>query len=125
MLEISRLDGIQPAIKNRFLQRVYTPDELVDCQGNSASLAGRFAAKEAVAKALGCGIGPVSWLEIEILRLENGAPSLKLHGKANAMAQSLGLFTWSISISHTRECALAIAVATGDDPAAIDNRAGK
>jgi holo-[acyl-carrier protein] synthase len=114
MIEISRLDEIQPGIRSRFLQRVFTPLELEECQGNSASLAGRFAAKEAVAKALGCGIGPISWLEIEILRGASGEPCLKLYGKAESMALTMGLSTWSISITHTREYAVALAVSSGE-----------
>jgi len=114
MIEISRLDEIQPGIRSRFLQRVFTPIELAECQGNSPSLAGRFAAKEAVAKALGCGIGPISWLEIEIKRAASGEPCLKLFGHAESMAYTMGLTTWSVSISHTREYAIALVVASGE-----------
>ena len=115
LIEIERLEGIQPGIKTRFLKRVFTPLELADCQGNVASLAGRFAAKEAVAKALGCGIGPVSWQEIEIQRGSRGEPGLLLKGKALVLAQSLGLTTWSISISHSKTYAVAVAVVLGDN----------
>jgi holo-[acyl-carrier protein] synthase len=80
-------------------------------QGRLPTLAGRFAAKEAVVKALGCGIGPVSWKEIEIRRGEQGQPVLKLHGNACQIAEEQGLETWSISISHTREHAVAVVVA--------------
>lgn len=78
-----------------------------------ATLAGRFAAKEAVAKALGCGIGPVSWQEIEILRGVEGEPVIVLHGKAQQIADRSGLVTWSVSISHSRACAIAMVVALG------------
>ena len=114
LVEIYRLEQLDPAIRRRFLQRVFTPAELEDCQGMLPSLAGRFAAKEAVAKALGCGIGPVSWQDIEILRGEQGQPMLKLTGNAHRVAEGLGLVTWSISISHTREHAVAVAVAAAD-----------
>ncbi len=113
LIEIDRLGNIQPRIKARFLQRVFTPLELSECQGLDASLSGRFAAKEAVAKALGCGIGPVSWQEIEIQRGPNGEPRLQLYGKAQAFAQSLGLTEWALSISHSKEYAIAVAVASG------------
>ena len=113
LIEINRLESIQPEIKTRFLQRVFTPNELAQVGGSDASLSGRFAAKEAVVKALGCGIGPVGWQEIEILRGENGEPVLLLHGKARQMAADLGLSTWSISISHNRTTAAAVAVAVG------------
>lgn len=77
------------------------------------SLAARFAAKEAVAKALGTGIGAVSFQEIEILRDENYAPVLYLHGAANQLAVSLGLENWSISLSHIETHAIAMVVALG------------
>jgi holo-[acyl-carrier protein] synthase len=113
LIEIARLDDLQPRIRTRFLQRVFTALELEECEGRSPSLAGRFAAKEAVAKVLGCGIGPVSWQEIEIRRGSNGEPQLQLFGKAQALAQELGLETWSVSISHNKETAVALAVAAG------------
>ena len=65
-------------------------------------LAGRFAAKEAAAKALGCGIGDVAWKEVEILGDEQNAPILTLHGAAEQKARKLGLMTWSVSISHSQ-----------------------
>ena len=114
LIEIARLEGVQPAIRERFLARVFTPQELEDARDSSLHLAGRFAAKEAVAKALGCGIGPVSWQEIEIQRGQAGEPMLVLYGKARQMADELGLTTWSVSISHTKEYALALAVACGE-----------
>jgi holo-[acyl-carrier protein] synthase len=113
MIEIARLDALQPRIKTRFLKRVFTPLELAECEDRSASLSGRFAAKEAVAKALGCGIGPISWQEIEVQRGANGEPRLQLYGKAQALALELGLETWSLSISHSKEYAIAVAVAAG------------
>jgi holo-[acyl-carrier protein] synthase len=111
LVEIYRLEQLNPAIRERFLQRVFTPTELAESQGQLPTLAGRFAAKEAVAKALGCGIGPISWQEIEVQRGTQGEPVLKLSGNACRVAGELGLVTWSISISHTREHALAVAVA--------------
>jgi holo-[acyl-carrier protein] synthase len=114
LIEIARLEGVQPAIRERFLARVFTPQELEDAHDSSLHLAGRFAAKEAVAKALGCGIGPVGWQEIEIRRGQAGEPVLVLYGKARQMADDLGLTTWSVSISHTKEYALAMAVACGE-----------
>jgi holo-[acyl-carrier protein] synthase len=113
LIEIQRLADVNPAIRARFLQRVYTPGELEDSGGRFESLAGRFAAKEAVAKALGTGIGPIRWQDIEIRRGAGGAPQLTLHGKARTIAEHLGLNTWSVSISHGRTYATAIAVAIG------------
>jgi holo-[acyl-carrier protein] synthase len=113
LVEISRLEQLHPPIRQRFFQRVFTPRELEESQESLPSLAGRFAAKEAVAKALGCGIGPISWQEIEIQRGESGQPVLKLLGNAQRIAEEQGLQTWSISISHTHEHAVSVAVAIG------------
>jgi len=114
LVEIARLEGVEPAIRARFLRRIFTPQELEDARDSNQHLAGRFAAKEAVVKALGCGIGPVSWQEIEIRRGPNGEPLLELHGKARQLADDQGLTTWSVSISHTNAHAVAMAVACGD-----------
>jgi holo-[acyl-carrier protein] synthase len=116
LIEIRRLETLDPAIRARFLRRVFTKLELEDSQDRDASLAGRFAAKEAVAKALGCGIGRVAWQEIEIRRGEHGEPVLELHGAARQAADEQGLDTWSISISHSRTYAVAVAVAQRGDP---------
>jgi holo-[acyl-carrier protein] synthase len=114
IVEIGRLDRIQPAIKARFLRRVYTPIELEEVGQSTESLVGRFAAKEAVAKALGTGIGHVHWQDIEIRRGPSGEPLLNLYGMAQHKAQQLGLTTWSISISHNQSYAVAMAVAVGE-----------
>jgi holo-[acyl-carrier protein] synthase len=111
LVEIERLETQDPAIRQRFLERVFTPGELEDAAGSNASLAGRFAVKEAVAKTLGCGIGVLGWQSIEVRRGPLGEPRLLLHGKAQEMATGLGLDEWSISISHTRTHAIGLAVA--------------
>jgi holo-[acyl-carrier protein] synthase len=114
IVEIDRLVQLQDAIKPRFLARVFTPEELRSVGGSESSLAGRFAVKEAVAKALGCGIGLVSWQEIEVLQNQTGGPFLVLHGKALELSNQLGIQTWSISISHTAALAIGFAVAAGE-----------
>lgn len=114
VVEIDRFERLNPNIKPRFLKRVFTPQELENCHNFTASLAGRFAVKEAVAKALQTGIGPVSWQEIETVEGPAGEPQLVLHGEAARLAESLGLHTWSISISHTSTLALAVAIALGE-----------
>ena len=76
-------------------------------------LAARFAAKEAVSKALGSGIGFVRWQDIEILDGPYGEPILNLYGNASKIAKRLALDTWSVSISHSRTHAVAVAVAAG------------
>ena len=93
---------------DRYLKRVFTPAELDECAGSAERLAARFAAKEAAAKALGCGIGKVSWQDIETRLDENGKPTLILSGAALETANHLAWKSWSISISHTREYAIAI-----------------
>jgi holo-[acyl-carrier protein] synthase len=113
LLEIQRIRDVLTRHGERFLERVYTPAEIALAGGRTESLAGRFAAKEAVSKALGCGMGEVGWKEIEILADEKKAPKLYLHGAAAQKAQELGLTNWSVSISHSRRYAIAMAVALG------------
>ena len=116
-VDLIELDRVESAIQRhgvRFLERVFTPRELEEVGENVASLAGRFAAKEATAKALGTGIGDVGWQEIEILRGPARQPHLHLHGKASSLAGELDLETWSLSLSHTRTHAIALVVAIGD-----------
>jgi holo-[acyl-carrier protein] synthase len=97
----------------RFLTRIYTPRELEAVGENLASLAARFAAKEAVSKALGCGIGDVRWHDIEVVHGPRAEPILNLHGSAKSLADDLGLRSWSLSLSHTKDHAIAMVVALG------------
>lgn len=113
-IEISRLAEIREPIRDRFIARVFTPKEITQAKNSNEVLSGLFAAKEAVSKALGTGIGTVSWQDIEILHLPSGQPTLVLHGNAEITAQQLGLKDWSISISHDRSKAIALAVALGN-----------
>ena len=111
LIEIARIDEVVSRHGKHYLERVFTPAELDYCGKRVESLAGRFAAKEAVAKALGSGIGEVTWKEIEILGDEQHAPQLILHGAAEKKAKELGLTTWSVSISHSQSHSVALAVA--------------
>jgi holo-[acyl-carrier protein] synthase len=113
IIEIARFEGQKPEIRKRFFARVFTIRELTLMRNSNASAAGKFAAKEAVAKTLGCGIGEVRWQDIEILQKENGEPYLILHSRAQEISEALGLTTWSISISHSKQNAVALAVAIG------------
>ncbi len=97
----------------RLLTRLFTEQERVACGGNVASLAARFAAKEAAAKALGTGIGVVRWQDIEVVTDARGTPRLVLHGVALALAERDGLSEWALSLSHSRGCAVAVVVAKG------------
>lgn len=113
LIEISRIEEVVARHGRHYLERIYTPAELEQCGKRAESLAGRFAAKEAVAKALGCGIGDVTWREIEVLGDEQNAPVLTLHGAAERKAKELGLVNWSVSISHSQSHSVAFAVAAG------------
>jgi holo-[acyl-carrier protein] synthase len=113
LIDIARIHDAIDRHGQRFIVRIFTEIEQRESGGRAASLAARFAAKEATAKALGCGIGDVGWLEIEIRGDENHAPHLFLHGKGEKMAKKLGLSIWSVSLSHTEGQAIAFVVAMG------------
>src|SRR5512143_852111 len=91
LIEISRIEEAITRHGARYLERVYTAAEREQLGTSVESLAGRFAAKEAVAKALGSGIGVITWQDIEILGDEENAPGLTLRGAAAQKAQALGL----------------------------------
>ncbi|MBC8099790.1 MAG: holo-ACP synthase [Armatimonadetes bacterium] len=111
MIEIQRVsDGIA-RLGEQFLTRFFTPAEREECADKPQRLAARIAAKEAVAKALGTGIGDVSWREIEVLSDDRRRPVLHLHGAAAQLAAELGLTEWDISLTHTDTYASAVAVA--------------
>ena len=113
LIEISRVREALERQGEKFLARIFTPAEQEECAGRVDSLAARFAAKEATAKALGCGIGDVRWIDIEILRDEKKAPHLYLSGEAKRLAGELGLTNWSVSLSHAETHAIAFVVAIG------------
>ena len=111
LIEIDRFASAYQRHDQRLLHRLFTPIELAENGENMASLAARFAAKEAVAKAFGTGIGNISWQDIEIRRGCSGEPILHLHGAAQKMAEEQNISTWSLSLSHTQSHAIAIVVA--------------
>ena len=111
ILEIERIKGALQRFGQRFLRRVYTEAEVAVCRGRVAELAGRFAAKEAVMKALGTGARGVAWREIEVLPNRRGKPLVYLYGRARERAQALGLQNLEVSMSHSREYAVAFVVA--------------
>lgn len=111
LIEIARIQAALDRYGDRFLERVFTPQEIAECRRRAEALAVRFAAKEAAVKALGTGIGPVSWREVETRHRPSGEPYLLLHGRAAQVAQSLGLTQWAVSLSHSREMATAVVVA--------------
>lgn len=111
MIEIERIQAVVDRRGQRFLDRIYTPRELSYCRGRIPELAVRFAAKEAVAKALGTGIRGLSWREMEVVADRRGKPTVALHGRAAERARALGVLEWAISLSHAREHALAMVAA--------------
>ena len=113
MIEIARIERAMTRHGDRFFRRFFTIQEAHFCQGRPAKLAGRFAVKEAVAKALGTGIGEFNWTDIEIVCDGQGKPELVLHNNARETASAQGLILWSISISHTETHAIGLAVAIG------------
>ena len=113
-IELERVEATIQRYGQRFLERVFTPRELAEVGENVASLAVRFAAKEATAKALGTGIGDVGWQEIEILRGPARQPNLYLHGRASDLADNLELEIWSLSLTHNQSHAIALVVAIGE-----------
>lgn len=112
IVEIKRIESAVNRGSERFLRRVYTETELRTCQGGFASLASRFAAKEAVMKVLGPGGTGIAWREIEILTGDDGRPAVRLHGRALDKATRLNLKEVSISLSDSREYAVAVAIGT-------------
>jgi len=108
IIEIARLEKAIARRGEGFLKRVYTDSELKLYRQKLPSLAARFAAKEAVIKALGKPSG-ISLKDIEILADPNGKPLANLHGKAQSQAKEMGLKSLAISLSHSREYAIAFA----------------
>jgi len=121
LIEIARIERAVARWGDRFLRHVYTAAELAACRERAASLAARWAAKEAVAKLLGVGLrglgaaakprDAVAWTEIEVLSDPHGRPALTLYGSAAERFNALALGPIALSLSHTREHAIASAVA--------------
>ena len=112
IVEIERVESAITRGGERFLRRVYTETELRTCQDRLPSLASRFAAKEAVMKVLGTGGIGIAWREIEILTGDDGRPSIKLYGQALNKAAELNLKDVSVSLSDSKQHAVAVAIGT-------------
>jgi|SRR3954451_9953509 holo-[acyl-carrier protein] synthase len=120
-VDLVEVDRIRAALEDlrigsRFRNRVYTQQEIAYCEkkqrGRYESYAGRFAAKEAVMKALGRGWGAnVGWRDIEVARARSGKPDIVLHDKTAELARQIGIRRWALSISHTREHGIAYVIA--------------
>lgn len=123
LMEVQRIESAVSRWGDRFLQRVFTPAEIDYCGGRPGSFAARWAAKEAVSKALGTGWAPqaphvagwIDWTEIEVVRCSSGEPGIALHGKALARASHLGIQEWRLSLSHTQNYAVAMVLGWGVD----------
>jgi holo-[acyl-carrier protein] synthase len=109
IIEIDRIKRAVSRWQDSFLKRIYTQAELEN-HPNASSLAVRFAAKEAVMKALGTGTRGVSWTDIEILTDGDGAPIIQLYGRALRRSTELGLARFDISLSHSKKYAIAFVI---------------
>ena len=112
LIEIARIERSIARFGDHFLRRVFTAGEIAYCtrkKQSAESYASRFAAKEAAAKALGTGISfGVSWREIEVTRKPGRRPEIQFHGRAADIAASLGVTRVSLSLTHSRELAVAV-----------------
>lgn len=116
LVDVPRIARLLAEHSDRFLSRCFTPAEAAYEHGSARyheHLAARFAAKEAVLKALGCGLtSGIHWTEIEVVRDDAGAPGVRLTGEAAAVAARRGIGAWHLSLSHTSSLAMASVIAT-------------
>ncbi len=110
VIEIDRVEDVIRRHGDRFLERIYTPAEITHCRGRVSELAARFAAKEAVMKALGTGIRGVGWKDIEVLPNRRGKPLVFLYGRGAARARTIELRGLEVSLTHSKEYAIASVV---------------
>jgi holo-[acyl-carrier protein] synthase len=117
LIEVTRIARLIERHPKRATERLFTPDECAYCSGSRTpeeSYAARFAAKEALLKALGTGwSGGVAWHDVEVVARPSGAPSIRLTGVAQATAARLGVETIHVSLTHTRDLAAAYVVLEG------------
>ncbi len=117
IIEIDRIAKVRDRYPSRFLEKIYTLSERVYARNRSAQLASRFAAKEAVMKALGTGVRGVPWKSIEVTRKRGGPPEISLHGNAKKRSQRMGVTRIALSLSHSRNYAVASVVMEARDDA--------
>lgn len=115
-VDIIEIKRIKAAVQRRprLLERIFTQEELRYCLAKDdpwPSLAARFAAKEAVMKAMGVGLGAFPWQNIEVVKEDYHAPVLKLSGKGLSCAEKQGITHWHLSLSHNRSEAIAFVIA--------------
>ncbi len=117
-VEIKRVGALLERHQGRFLRKIFTVAEVEYCRGRVPELAARFAAKEAISKALGTGLKGIYFPEMEIYSDDRGKPLVRLHGAAKRRAQELGITTLEVSMTHTDELAIAqvVGIASGVGP---------
>jgi len=117
IIEVARIQASHERFGERFLKRILHPDEIAYCLSHKAPapfLAARFAAKEAISKAFGTGIGAqLGWHDLEVRRKESGEPFVVLHGAGRKLLEARGARAVLISLSHTQTYAAAVAVLDG------------
>ena len=117
LVENARIAASIEKFGDRFLHRIFTPGEIAYCGAKPKPVphyAARFAAKEAVSKAFGCGIGKqLGWLDMEVTNDEAGAPHLLLHGDGKTLAEQRGVRQIFVSLTHTDHYAAASATIAG------------
>jgi phosphopantetheine--protein transferase-like protein len=109
IIKVERIRASLERFGDRFTNRVLTPAEQRYVRGRPETMAGRWAAKEAVSKVLGLGVRGIGWREIEVERLPTGQPAVRLHGRAASRAEQLGMGRIALSITHESDYAVAIA----------------
>jgi phosphopantetheine--protein transferase-like protein len=109
IIKVARIRDTLARFGRRFSNRVLTVAERRYVRDRPETMAGRWAAKEAVSKVLGLGVRGIGWQDIEVERLPTGQPAVKLHGRAALRAEQLGMGRIALSISHESEYAVAIA----------------
>ena len=122
IIEIPRIKRVFEQYGDRFLHRIYTDREIAYCRGRAPQLASRFAAKEATMKALGTGVRGIRWRDIEVVRGRGQAPRIELHGTAQARADRLGLTDIALSLSHSRDFAVASVVGDSEKGNILNRR---
>ncbi len=122
LAEVDRIEDSMARFGDRFLRRILGSDELAYCLAHARPgphVAARFAAKEAVGKAFGTGIGfPLGWQDIEVCRLASGAPAIRLHGQGQILREARGVERIHLSLTHTLKLATAVVILEGREPSA-------
>lgn len=117
LTEVDRIDEMLAEHGDRFVQRCFTPREIADAGDGPRRvehLAARFAAKEAALKALGTGWAQgVGWTDVAVHRAESGKPELVITGRAAVVAAERGITRWHVSLTHTKDHAVASVIAEG------------